>query len=167
MGEPVRSPSDPTTLYTVWHHMQTTCREMQQLVERTCQNYLMGQLRDISVGIWSADGSMVAMPIGLPNQFLGSFYAIRSVRQKFSGNLRPGDVILTNDPYHGGHCPHLPDWGFFRPIFYGDELLFFTMVRGHQEDTGGSFPGGYFPNGYDIHAEGICILPTKVIDGGV
>ena len=33
-------------------------------------------------------------------------------------------------------------------------------------DTGGSFPGGYFPNGYDIHAEGLIIPPIKVIDRG-
>ena len=73
-------------------------------------------------------------------------------------NLSPDaiNVILTNDPY-GAHCPHLPDWGFIRPIFYKGRLLFFTMVRGHQEDTGGAFPGGYFANGYDIHAEGIRI----------
>ena len=29
-------------------------------------------------------------------------------------------------------------------------------------DTGGSFPGGYFPNAYDIHAEGLCIPPIKI-----
>ena len=45
-------------------------------------------------------------------------------------------------------------------------MLFFTLCRGHQMDTGGSFPGGYFPNGYDIHAEGLIIPPIKVIDRG-
>ena len=41
------------------------------------------------------------------------------------------------------------------------------MVRGHMQDTGGSFPGGYFPNAYDIIAEGLCIPPLKVIKAGV
>ena len=41
------------------------------------------------------------------------------------------------------------------------------MVRGHMTDTGGSFPGGYFPNAYDIIAEGLCILPLRIIKGGV
>ncbi len=156
---------DPTTLATVWHHMQTTCREMRHLLERTCQNYLMGQLRDVSVGLWAADGSMVAAPLGMPNQFLGTGLAIRAVLERFGDDLGPGDVILTNDPY-GAHCPHLPDWGFIRPIFHNGKLLFFTMVRGHQEDTGGAFPGGYFANGFDIHAEGMRIPPIKVIEGG-
>ena len=163
-SNPIRT-NDPTTLATVWHHMQTTCREMRHLLERTCQNYLIGQLRDVSVGLWGADGQMLAAPLGMPNQFMGTGLAIQVVYEKFGNDLHPGDVILTNDPY-GAHCPHLPDWGFIRPIFHGDVLLFFTMVRGHQEDTGGSYPGGYFPNGYDIHAEGIRIPPIKIFDRG-
>jgi N-methylhydantoinase B len=158
---------DPITLSTVWHSFQTTCREMRYLVERTAQSFLMAQLKDVSVGIWRADGATVAMPEGLLNQFLGTGFAINSIKEKFGDDLHPGDVILTNDPYHGGHNVHLPDWGFMRPIFWGDELLFFTLVRGHQMDTGGSFPGGYFPNGYDIHAEGLCIPPLKVYEKGV
>ncbi|MEE9533238.1 MAG: hydantoinase B/oxoprolinase family protein, partial [Acidimicrobiia bacterium] len=144
---------------------QTTCREMRHLLERTCQNYLIGQLRDVSVGFWGADGQMLAAPLGMPNQFMATGLAIQAVCEKFGDDIHPGDVILTNDPY-GAHCPHLPDWGFIRPIFWKDRLLFFTMVRGHQEDTGGSYPGGYFPNGYDIHAEGIRIPPIKIFDRG-
>lgn len=157
---------DPITLATVWHSFQTLCREMRHVIERTAQSYLMAYLKDVSVGVWLADGSCVAMPEGLPSQFLGTKFAIQAVKEKFRDNLHPGDVILTNDPYHGGHNCHLPDWGFVRPIFHGDELVFFTLVRGHQMDTGGSFPGGYFPNAYDIHAEGLCIPPTKVVDRG-
>jgi N-methylhydantoinase B len=157
---------DPTTVATVWHSMQTICREMRHIIDRTAQNYLIGQLHDVSVGIWAATGSTIAVPVGLPVQFLGTHFAVKSLVEKFAGNLSPGDLILTNDPYHGGHNCHLPDWGFFRPIFYKGELLFFTLARAHQQDTGGSFPGGYFPNGYDIHAEGICIPPTKVFDAG-
>ncbi|HZO36082.1 MAG TPA: hydantoinase B/oxoprolinase family protein [Solirubrobacteraceae bacterium] len=157
---------DPVTVSTIWHYLQTTAREMRHIIDRTAQNYLLGQLHDVSVGIWAANGDTVAVPVGLPVQFLGSSYAVRAMNEKFEGNLEAGDVILTNDPYKGHNC-HLPDWGFFRPIFYEGELLFWTLTRGHQQDTGGSFPGGYFPDAFDIHAEGICIPPTKVIAGGV
>ena len=157
---------DPITLATVWHSFQTICREMRHMMERTAQSFLMSQLKDLSVGVWKADGSTVAMPEGLLDQFLGTRFAIDHIRSHFGDDLAPGDVILTNDPYHGGHAPHLPDWGFIRPIFHEGELVFFTLVRGHVMDTGGSFPGGYFPNGYDIHAEGMCIPPTKVVEGG-
>jgi N-methylhydantoinase B len=152
---------DPITLSTVWHSFQTLVREMRHMVTRTSQSYLMSQLKDVSVGIWLADGSTVAMPQGLLCQFMGTKFAIQKIKEKFGDDLHPGDVILTNDPYKGANV-HLPDWGFIRPVFYENELLFFTLVRGHQQDTGGAFPGGYFPNSYDIHAEGLCIPPIKV-----
>jgi N-methylhydantoinase B len=147
--------------------MQTICLEMRHTIIRTAQNYLMGQLHDLSVGIWDATGRTVAVPVGLPVQFLGTGFAVKDILKKFKDDLYPGDVILTNDPYHGGHNCHLPDWGFFRPIFYDGDLMFFTLARAHQEDTGGAFPGGYFPNGFDIHAEGLCIPPVKVFEKGV
>jgi N-methylhydantoinase B len=155
---------DPLTLSTVWHSFQNICKEMRHLLDRTCQNYLIAQLHDVSVGIWDGTGRTVAIPIGLSVQYLGGKMSVEYVLDKFKGNLNPGDVVLVNDPYHG-HCCHLPDWGFYRPIFYRGELLFFTMCRAHQMDTGGAFPGGYFPNGYDIHAEGLAIPGIKVMEG--
>ena len=157
---------DPITVATVWHGFQTACREMRHLITKTAQSFLMAQLKDVSVGFWRMDGATVAMPEGLLGQFLGTKFVIESIKERFD-DLKPGDVILTNDPYHGGHSPHLPDWGFIRPIFWEGELLFFTLVRGHVMDTGGSFPGGYFANAYDIHAEGLCIPPTRIIEAGV
>jgi N-methylhydantoinase B len=157
---------DATTVATIWHSMQTICKEMRHMVKRTAQNYLIGQLQDMSVGIWGVDGTTIAVPVGLPVQFLGTTFAVKDLVKIFGDDIHPGDVFLTNDPYHGGHNCHLPDWGYIRPIFYKNELLFFTLCRGHQMDTGGSFPGGYFPNGYDIHAEGLIIPPIKVIERG-
>ena len=166
-NKPMKIPNiDPTTVATIWHSMQTICKEMRHMVKRTAQNYLIGQLQDMSVGIWGADGTTIAVPVGLPVQFLGTTFAVKDLVKLFPDDINPGDVFLTNDPYHGGHNCHLPDWGYIRPIFYKGELLFFTLCRGHQMDTGGSFPGGYFPNGYDIHAEGLIIPPIKVIDRG-
>ncbi|MCC7167396.1 MAG: hypothetical protein IT565_07480, partial [Rhodospirillales bacterium] len=37
-----RKPIDATTVATVWHTMQTICKEMRHLVDRTAQNYLIG-----------------------------------------------------------------------------------------------------------------------------
>ncbi len=154
--------TDAITLATVWHGFQSTCREMRHVVSRTAQSHIMSRLGDFSAGIWDYQGQTVAVPIGLPHQFLGSKLTVRYILDDVGReNIAPGDVYLSNDPYHG-HNSHLPDWGFFRPIFYKDELLFFTLARGHQMDTGGGYPGGYFPNGYDIHAEGLCFPPTKV-----
>ncbi|OFZ89304.1 MAG: hypothetical protein A2V78_07285 [Betaproteobacteria bacterium RBG_16_64_18] len=157
---------DPVTLSTVWHTFQRVCHEMRDVLERTAVSYLIGQLHDNSVGIWDARGRTVAIPVGLTSQFVGSKFPVQFILERFKGNIHSGDVFLTNDPYNGGFNNHLPDWGFFRPIFFEGELLFFTLCRAHQMDTGGSFPGGYFANGFDIHAEGLCIPPIKVVEQG-
>ena len=158
---------DPITLMTIWHAFRRLCFEMRYVVERTCQSSLISQLHDLTTGVWDKDGETVAFPIGLAPQFALGIFPIRAIRKKYGDNIYPGDVFLTNDPYHGGANTHLPDWRFFRPIFHKGELLFFTMVEAHQMDTGGAYPGGYFPNAYDIHAEGICIPPIKVFAKGV
>ena len=156
---------DPITLSTVWHAFQSMGREMRFVIDRTAQSYLIAQLHDMAAGIWDAKARTIAVPEGPTSMFLSQHFTIEYVLEKFGKNLAPGDVILTNDPYKG-YCNHLPDWGFFRPIFYKDELMFVALTRGHQMDTGGSFPGGYFPNGFDIHAEGIMIPPIKIIEAG-
>lgn len=135
---------DPMTLSTVWHSFQSICREMRHVIDRTSQNYLIAQLHDVSVGIWDGTGRTVAIPIGLSVQYLGGKLSVEYVLNKFKGNLNPGDVILVNDPYNG-YCCHLPDWGFYRPIFYRGELVFFTFCRAHQMDTGGAYLGGISP----------------------
>ena len=157
---------DPITLSTVWHGFQSIGREMRHVIDRTAQSYLIAQLHDMAAGIWDVHGNTIAVPEGPTSMFLSQGFTVRYIMEKMGHLLKPGDVILCNDPYKG-YCNHLPDWGFFRPVFYQGELLFIVLTRGHQMDTGGSFPGGYFPNGYDIHAEGIMIPPIKVVDAGV
>ena len=156
---------DPLTLSTVWHSLQRICREMRRLIERTSQSYLISELKDISVGIWDGEGNTVAIPVGLPVQFLGAKFSVRYIMNEYRDNIYPGDVFLANDPYKGYSC-HPPDWGFFRPVFHGDRLVFWLLARAHVEDTGAAYPGAYFSNPYDIHSEGLLVPGVKVIERG-
>lgn len=158
-------PMDPLTLSTVWHSLQRICREMRRVIERTAQSYLISQLKDISVGIWDGQGNTVAIPVGLPIQFVGAKYSVRYIMNEYGGDIYPGDVFLANDPYRGYSC-HPPDWGYFRPIFHEDQLVFWTLARAHVEDTGAAFPGAYFSDPYDVHSEGLLIPGVKVIERG-
>jgi N-methylhydantoinase B len=144
---------DPITLSTIWNSFQSMGREMRHVIDRTAQNYLIAQLHDMAAGIWDAQARTIAVPEGPTSMFLSQQFSVEYILNKFGDDLHPGDIIICNDPYKG-YCNHLPDWGFF-------------LTRGHQLDTGGSFPGGYFPNGYDIHAEGLMIPPIKIYDRGV
>lgn len=156
---------DPLTLSTIWHSTQRVCREMRRVIERTSQSYLISQLKDISVGIWDGQGNTVAIPVGLPAQFVGAKYSVRYIINEYGSDIFPGDVFLANDPYKGYSC-HPPDWGFFRPIFHDDKLIFWTLARAHVEDTGAAFPGAYFSDPYDVHSEGLLIPGVKIIERG-
>ena len=156
---------DPLTLSTVWHSMQRICREMRRVIERTSQSYLISQLHDISVGIWDGDGNTIAIPVGLPMQFIGAKYSVRYIINEYKDEIYPGDVFLSNDPYKG-YSTHPPDWGFFRPIFHAGRIAFWTLARAHVEDTGAAFPGAYFSDPYDVHSEGLLIPGVKVFERG-
>ena len=53
--------------------------------------------------------------------------------------LQPGDVVISNDPFHGG--THLPDITAITPVFVGAGApRFFVASRGHHADVGGLTP---------------------------
>ncbi len=63
----------------------------------------------------------------------------------FAGNINPGDVFLTNDPYHGGHNCHLPDWGYIRPIFYQGRAVVLHPVPRPPDGYRRLVPGRLLP----------------------
>ena len=92
---------DPITLATVWHGFQSLCREMRGMVTRTSQSYLMATLKDLSVGVWLADGSTVAVPETAGRPVLGSTVWSSPSRRMFlkmvSVNLRGLSVWSSRD----------------------------------------------------------------------
>ncbi|MBN2058864.1 MAG: hydantoinase B/oxoprolinase family protein [Deltaproteobacteria bacterium] len=154
---------DPITLSTTWHFIQRVCREMRETAERTATNVLVVTLHDMAYGIWDADGRAIAIPEGFPPRLISSAFPIRSAKKKFEGQIYQGDVYLTNSPREG--AVHLADWVFIRPIFYEDELMFWTCMGTHVADSGGAQPGTHFL-AIDNIAEGLNIPLVKVMEKG-
>ncbi len=155
---------DPITMATIWHFLQRVCKEMRETMERTATNVLATTLHDLAYGIWDARARAIAIPEGFPCRLISSAFPIRAVLKKFEGNINPGDVFLTNHPFQAG-AVHLPDWVFIRPIFYKDELVFFTCMGTHVPDNGGAQAGAYFLAADSI-AEGLNIPPLKLVEKG-
>jgi N-methylhydantoinase B len=95
-------------------------------------------------------------PAGTPKTASGTGHA---------GGIRPGDVFLLNDPYHGGN--HLPDLTALLPVFVDGKLKFWSINRAHQSDIGGATHGAYNPGATEIWQEGLRITPLKLYDAGV
>jgi len=152
---------DPITIATIWHYIQRVCKEMRDTAERTATNVLVVTLHDMAYGLWDANGRVIAIPEGFPPRLISSTFPIRRVKEKFAGQIKPGDTFLTNYPLDG--AVHLPDWVFIRPIFYQDELMFFTCMGTHVADSGGAQAGSHFL-AYDSIAEGLNIPLIKVVE---
>jgi len=82
------------------------------------------------------------------------------------GAMKPGDVYMLNDPYHGG--THLPDITVITPVFDGKgaEVLFYVASRGHHADIGGATPGSMPPDSTTIDEEGVLIDNFLLVEGG-
>ena len=97
---------------------------------------------------------------------LSSTLPVRLAIDFFEEDLHPGDVIVANDPYHGGG--HLPDFNVFSPVFDDDgNLVLFASIQCHHGDTGGAMAGGYNVFAKDIWSEGTRYPILKILDAGV
>lgn len=91
--------------------------------------------------------------------FLGTMSeAVRNTIEEYGPeNLRPGDVIICNDPYRAGN--HVNDICFIRPVFHNDRLVSFVNLRAHQLDMGGVVPAGFSGTKRNVYENGLVIAP--------
>src|SRR5262249_36572482 len=97
---------------------------------------------------------------------LSSTLPVRFALELFGADgLHEGDVLVANDPYHGGG--HLPDYNVFAPVVHGGGLVLVASIQCHHADTGGGMPGGYNADALDIWAEGVRFPAVKLYERGV
>ena len=96
--------------------------------------------------------------------FLGTMEdAVRNVVEEYGvENLKPGDVLLCNDPYRGGN--HVNDALFIRPVFHEGRPIAFVNARAHQLDMGGVTPGGFSGTKANIYENGLVLGPMLLFE---
>ena len=102
----------------------------------------------MSTGSDSLTIFMFTMPEGVRN----------TIEEYGPENLRPGDVIIANDPYRVGL--HVNDVSFIRPVFYRGKVISFISMRAHQIDMGGVVAGGFSGAKQTVYENGLVIPPT-------
>ena len=155
---------DPVTVSVVQHRLHAIVGEMGEAMLRTSYSQLLNSSRDFSTAICDAQARLVAQADHVPIHVGAIPWAVESVRDFFGERVRPGDVFLLNDPYHGNN--HLPDLTAFVPVFVDDQVVFWSINRAHQSDIGGSTHGAYNPGATEIWQEGLRITPLKLYDAG-
>ncbi len=155
---------DPITVSVIQHRLHAIVAEMGEAMLRTSYSQILNSSRDFSTAIADPDGRLVAQAEHVPIHVGALPWAVQSVRAFFGERVRPGDVFLLNDPYHGNN--HLPDLTAFVPVFAEGRLRFWSINRSHQSDIGGATHGAYNPGATEIWQEGLRIPPLRLYDAG-
>lgn len=155
--------ADPITRSVVQHRLSSIVEEMGEAMLRTSYSQILNSSRDFSLAICDVQSRLIAQADHIPVHVGALPWATRAVEARFK-DVAPGDVILMNDPDHGGS--HLPDLTAFVPVFDGTRRLFWSVVRAHQSDIGGATHGAYNPGATEIWQEGLRIPPIKLYEAG-
>ncbi len=165
--------ADPVLLEIFNNLLASVAEQMGVTLRNTASSVNVKERLDFSCAIFTADGRLVANAPHVPVH-LGAME--ETVRHTIAANpdLRPGDVIATNDPYAGGS--HLPDITIITPVHApspsgeglgeGGELLFFTASRAHHAEIGGMAPGSMPPLSINLAQEGVLIRNLKIVAEG-
>ena len=157
--------SDPIRFELIKNALGSIADEMALTIVRTSHSGVLKDNMDFSTALCDADGRMLAQGLTLPIH-LGSFPdALDGLLRRYPPEtLRPGDVLIMNDPFEGGM--HLPDVFVVKPVFVEETLAAFAATVGHQTDVGGRVPGSNASDSTEIFAEGLRIPALKFYEGG-
>ena len=154
-------PIDPVQLEIFKSLFHSIAEEMGATLKRTAFSPNIKERRDYSCALFDAAGEMIAqgdhMPVHLGSMPLSVKAAIET------RDIRPGDMIMLNDPYAGG--THLPDITLVSGVFQKNVLRFYVASRAHHSDVGGMSPGS-MPIAEEIYQEGLRIPPVKLVSAG-
>ena len=142
---------DPVVFVTLANRLDSIVREAMQVCVQSSRSATI-QARDLSASISDSKVRLVSIAQGLPVHVLTSNMAIAPIPDLFD-DIAPGDCFLNNTPFLG--CAHHADYCFCTPVFCGDKLMFWVMLRTHQADTGAPVPTVYLPFAKDVYEEGL------------
>lgn len=158
---------DPITQEIIQNSLQATADEMFAAMRKTAMSSIIYEVLDMGTGIMDGKGQLVCSGAGIPG-FVGVLdKSAKTLVKKFSGvgEIEPGDVFATNDPYYGG-VTHLNDIVVAMPVYSGDELVAWTANIAHNSDVGGMAPGSLTGEATEIFQEGLRLPAIKIISRG-
>jgi 5-oxoprolinase (ATP-hydrolysing) len=157
---------DPVRLEVFNNLFMNIAEQMGAQLQNTAMSVNIKERLDFSCALFDASGQLIANAPHMPVHLGSMGESIRTVMHDNAGAMRPGDVFMLNDPYHGG--THLPDVTVVTPVFdpAGHDVLFYVGSRGHHADIGGITPGSMPPFSTTISEEGVIIANFKLVEAG-
>jgi len=148
----------PIHLQIIWNRLLAVVEEQAQTLIRTAFSTTVREAGDLSCGVFDTRGRMLAQAVtGTPGHVNAMAASVGFFLQKHPPeSLRPGDVLLTNDPWYG--TGHLNDFTVVTPVFRstktGERPAALFAATSHIADVGGL---GFGPEGRQVYEEGLNI----------
>jgi 5-oxoprolinase (ATP-hydrolysing) len=186
---------DPVLLEVFNNLFMNIAEQMGLQLQNTAYSVNIKERLDFSCALFDAEGNLIANAPHMPVHLGSMSESIKTVLSRNAGRMRPGDVYVLNDPYHGG--THLPDVTVVTPVYLedphpgplpqagegtgltghplplagegrgeGSRATFYVGSRGHHADIGGTTPGSMPPFSTRIEEEGVQIDNVKLCEGG-
>jgi 5-oxoprolinase (ATP-hydrolysing) len=158
---------DPVMLELFNNLFMSVAEQMGVRLRSTSHSVNIKERLDFSCAVFDSAGGLIANAPHMPVHLGSMGESIKIVAQRNAGRMRPGDVFMLNDPYHGG--THLPDVTVVTPVFddAGREILFFVASRGHHAEIGGITPGSMPAFSTRVEEEGVLIDNWLLVRDGV
>jgi N-methylhydantoinase B len=158
---------DPITIEIIQSSLQAAADEMFAALRHTAMSAIIYEVLDMGTGITDRHGELAGSGAGIPG-FVGVLdKTVKWILGKFDkpGDIEPGDIFLTNDPYSGG-VTHLNDVVLVMPIFVEGDIVAWTANIAHWNDVGGMVPGSMSTNATEIFQEGMILAGIKLFSRG-
>jgi N-methylhydantoinase B len=161
---------DPVTAAVIQGGLESIAIEMGHKLMRMSYSSIIRESEDFGAALTDATGlQMCECKMSTPLQSGPIPGYVRNVLEVLKGRndpIRPGDVIMHNDPYGG--ASHGPDVAFCVPVFLDDALIGWSATTAHHLDIGALSPGSCgIVDAVDTYAEGLQFKAIKVYDRGV
>ena len=130
---------------------------------RTSFSTIVNESYDLTCVVLDAEANSIAQGTFSVPVFIGSApITLRHMLKRYPPEtLKPGDVIITNDPWLG--TGHLYDITMVRPVFRKGRIVAYTLSITHLPDIGGS---GFGSSAVEVYHEGLRLPICKLYEAG-
>jgi N-methylhydantoinase B len=150
---------DALVSQVLWARLRALMNEAGATLRRTAFSFPTRESNDFAAVLMDVHGDSIAQSAQSIPSFLATLpLTTKSILgQRPAGKWRPGDVVLTNDPWIG--AGHLPDVSVVQPVFWRDQLVGFAGSITHVSDIVGTLFGGQTR---EVFEEGLRFPPTLI-----
>lgn len=153
----------PIELEVCWNRLISIASEQAATMVNSAFSVVLGEMEDLSAGVFDHRGVMLAQSVqGAPGHLGSLGIGLKHFVEAFDeASLAPGDVLITNDPWLVSGHKH--DITVVSPVFLADRLVAFTASNCHAVDIGGRI---FSATAEAVYEEGLHIPMMKLFDAG-